>query len=205
MRVCNSNVSIMGGCHLSDHDSQWRTMKCNDPLYIWTNQCLASCQTESFSFGASCQKCSSNCSQCYGPTSGDCQVCAPGYAFNFQGVCISQCSATQYGTQSAGCSTCNSNCQSCLDGFDNGCSSCPVTSSLVQFAFTMFTIKSGYCVAAPDQSLVGFYRDRPKDMVVLQCPVNCKSCRDRYFCTSCVKGYNIYPPAASGALYQTCI
>jgi hypothetical protein len=204
--MCDPGASISGGCHLHDHDGQWRTHKCSEPLVLWCDRCLERCPTGTYQFGPACKSCAQNCVECSGPLPEDCEVCSSHFSFDFRGICVSKCSSTgQYGTEIGGCINCHPQCLTCSAGFDLSCTGCATGSNLVQFEYTKSNTQTGYCIPSPDGNMTRFYRELPTDNVVYECPKGCATCRDRYYCLTCLVGYNLYPPSSYGSLWQLCV
>lgn len=217
-RMCDPNSSMNGGCHLLDYSNTWIRTKCATG-YVMTvsGDCVTPCSTGEYLFGSTCKPCASNCASCTGPLDSDCSACTTNYAPNFQGICTYNCPVenSQYGlppsTTSVNneCYKCDSSCATCFHGYDTSCTSCPlaaggITVSLVMFDYSIGRTNAGYCVTDPDSLNSNYFRQYPKDVMVIQCPNGCATCKNTYRCTSCARGYSLYPPTGSGAGYALC-
>jgi hypothetical protein len=217
-RMCDPNSSMAGGCHLLDYSNTWITTKCASG-YVMTvsGECVTPCSTGNYLFGNTCASCAPNCANCSGPLDSDCSACTSQYAPNFQGICTFSCKIEDalYGlppnttSTNSKCYNCDGSCATCFHGYDTSCTSCPLVSggttvSLVMFDYSVGRTNAGYCVTDPQSLYANYFREYPKDNVVVQCPRGCATCTNSYQCTSCNRGYSLYPAAGSGAGYALC-
>ena len=216
--LCDPNSSMAGGCHLLDYSNTWITTKCASG-YVMTisGDCVTPCSTGNYLFGNTCAPCAKNCATCAGPLDSDCSACSSRYAPNFQGICTFYCKVEDsvYGlppnstATNDKCYGCDSSCATCFHGYDTACTSCPLaaggtTVSLVMFDYSVGRTNAGYCVTDPQSLNANYFRQYPKDSVVVECPEGCATCRNTYLCTSCIRGYSLYPPIGLGAGYALC-
>ncbi|EAS00824.2 zinc finger lsd1 subclass family protein (macronuclear) [Tetrahymena thermophila SB210] len=89
---------------------------CNAGVFLYQNQCLASCPSNTFVSGnpqtmicKQCLKCDAGCLTCKGPLSTNCLACQTG----------------KYLFQDNSCQTCNPKCQSCKGNQPTDCLTCP--------------------------------------------------------------------------------
>ncbi len=217
-RMCDPNSSMIGGCHLLDYSNTWITTSCATGYVMTVNgDCVIPCSTGLYLFGNSCLACAANCATCSGPLDSDCSACSAYYSPNFQGICTFSCNVeeSKYGlppnTTSLNnrCFTCDESCATCFHGYDTTCTSCPLVSggtavSLVVFDYSAGRTNAGYCITDASSLNSNYFREYPKDNVVVECPEGCATCYNTYLCKTCSRGFSLYPPAGSGAGYALC-
>jgi hypothetical protein len=217
-RPCSVNGAMNGGCYLMDYSNTWITTKCASGYVMTVNgDCVTPCTAGYYLFGDECVQCAPNCESCTGPLDSDCTACSTSYSQNFQGVCTFSCNVENslYGlppnTTSVNdrCYGCDPSCATCFHGYDTTCTSCPLVSagttvSLQMFDYSVGRTNAGYCITDPPSLNANYFRQYPKDTVVVECPVGCATCRNTYFCTTCSRGYSLYPPVDTGAGYALC-
>ena len=214
---CDENASMMNGCQLLDYDAVWITANCSTGFILTSSgTCVQPCPTGQYLFGTECVDCPANCDACYGPHEFQCSRCSAQYSLNFQGFCSLDCETPsglfglpQDGDTLNSCSTCDSSCANCFHEYETACTSCPdgipgSTFSLKVLAYAAGRTGAGYCTKDPGVDYSNYYRQYPKDRLLVQCPSGCAKCDDRFKCTQCLTGYTIYPPVDSGAGYATC-
>jgi hypothetical protein len=90
----------------------------DDNKHLFNGQCVESCPVGYFSDNANkCSACYPSCSECKGPSSGNCLSCSIGFNFNqIDNTCKSICpDATFYNTNTNSCQICDaSSCHFCI-------------------------------------------------------------------------------------------
>jgi hypothetical protein len=206
--ICDPNASVQGGCYLQDYSGEWVTTKCSSG-YILTSSmtCVAPCGSGYYLNGAECAACSDNCVSCFGPNNFQCLNCESTHSLNYQNICSLTCTNNnQFGLPSSTeCRNCDASCASCLQTHKTTCLSCPSASDTLKvFAYAAGLTNSGYCIPNPSSTYSNFFRQYPGDSLVVQCPSGCSKCSDRFKCTECSPGFELYPPASVLAAYAMC-
>ena len=213
---CDTHSTIFKSCYLREFDQTWITKECGYGYDLSaTGVCVAPCESGTYLYGESCLPCAENCSECFGPKEFQCKHCSSQYTLNFHGLCSLKCDAAQgaYGLPQDGsspnqCLECDESCLSCFHGYATSCTACPgidatgSTFRLKPFWYSLGRTNSGYCIKDP--SISGYFRQYPNDNVIVQCPVGCSKCVDRFKCTACLTGYSLYPPEAYSTEYALC-
>ena len=212
--MCNTGVAMNGGCYLNDHSGDWITVACVSGMLL-TNRatCVTECDVGFYLFGDVCVPCPSNCNDCYGPNDFQCSVCDARYSLNYQQICSYKCQASAgfYARPETGatCNSCHSSCKTCFSGEDVSCQSCTAsaggfTYKLKPFTYATGVTDTGYCIRNPNIDYSNFYREFPRDNLIRECPVGCRTCTGQFNCVTCSTGYALYPPLTSGAPYALC-
>jgi hypothetical protein len=210
---CSENVSLNKGCYKQDFSGNWITVGCKAG-YVLTSDglCVSPCPAGQFLFGSSCRACASHCDECFGPNPFQCSKCSDRHALNSQNVCSRICDRTdQFGTPD-GCFDCDGSCSACFSSSESACTACPLDTGGSTGSYSLRVeplmagkTNTGYCLKDAGIGYTNFFRPLPFDSIVVQCPIGCLTCLDRFTCTQCGQGYFLHPPAGSGAQYAVCL
>ncbi|EAS00754.2 zinc finger lsd1 subclass family protein (macronuclear) [Tetrahymena thermophila SB210] len=100
---------------------------CNAGVFLYQNQCLASCPSNTFVSGTQCVNCDGSCKTCTGASNQQCASCDTTYLLT-QGTsksCVSNCGNSLYpNTTNHTCSSCDSTCFNCSGPNPNQCTQC---------------------------------------------------------------------------------
>lgn len=135
----------------------------------------------------SCEKCSPECSKCFGPTSDNCLACND-EKFYYGDRCVAHCPDTHYADVKIGeCLPCSSNCRAC-EGSPSNCKTCRPK---------LFLDDNNHCLSICNGSNVEGYNN------CLQCKSPCSTCFDvtEKSCLSCMPGYRL---AFTECMHDTC-
>eukprot|EP00439_Symbiodinium_sp_Y106_P031637 s88_g3.t2 len=133
---------------------------CNPGFDLWVDGCFLPCPAGQYRYGYDCLECPPNCDVCVGGLAHECQVCSPGYIFDFRGLCVRECNRGRYAPANdrTRCDECDAYCRECIAGTRISCSSC----------YSGYTLRildantnTGECM---QDCRKGFFRDSPNDL-----------------------------------------
>lgn len=175
-------------CHLFDFDLSWHCLECNPGFDLWVDGCFLPCPAGQYRYGYDCLECPQNCDVCVGGLAHECQVCSPGYIFDFRGLCVRECNRGRYAPANdrTRCDECDAYCRECIAGTRISCSSC----------YSGYTLRildantnTGECM---QDCRKGFFRDSPNDLRCIQCGKHCIDCNSLYNCFECETGATLF-------------
>ncbi|EAR90505.2 zinc finger lsd1 subclass family protein (macronuclear) [Tetrahymena thermophila SB210] len=155
---------------------------CSGTLYLFSNQCINTCPTNTFYLTQTnnniCQPCHNSCKTCDGPNNNNCQSCLALSLFQQSSkTCVSQCNPNQYQNNSDPnnliCSSCDPSCATCSGPNNNNCVTC--TGSLFLY--------QNQCISNCPKK----YYNNTQNNQCTQCDSSCYTCNGiaTNNCTSC--------------------
>eukprot|EP00931_Biecheleriopsis_adriatica_P010923 TRINITY_DN111991_c0_g1_i1.p1 TRINITY_DN111991_c0_g1~~TRINITY_DN111991_c0_g1_i1.p1 ORF type:complete len:340 (-),score=50.23 TRINITY_DN111991_c0_g1_i1:64-1017(-) len=174
-------------CHLFDYDLSWHCLECQPGYDLWVDGCFLPCPAGEYRYGYKCEKCFPNCQQCVGGLAHECQVCGPGFEFDFRNLCNRVCNPGKYATvDGLTCNDCDPYCKTCNAESRIACQSC-------YQGYTLRVLdpntQTGECM---QDCRKGFFRDAPNDLRCIQCGKYCDDCNSLYNCFECQPGATLY-------------
>ena len=100
VRKCKNSMEKGGNClpcpdECLECDSKAKCLECQPSLILDNGKCIRSCPAGySESSSKLCQKCHSDCKECFGPTEKDCKTCEQKVRFN--ATCVDTCPEGNY-------------------------------------------------------------------------------------------------------------